>query len=96
MKQIINQVEFAELWASGMSGAKIAEHFGVSDNTVFSLRDKLDLSRRRKPGHGVAWRTPLDEAAPIPPRFTYAEAMKATAEGKSIRQALCEMHKRRA
>jgi hypothetical protein len=95
MKQIIDQAEFADLWASGMSGAKIAAHFGVSDNTVFSLRDKLDLPRRWRPSHG-RHATPLDEAAPIPPRFTYAEAMKATADGKSIRQALCEMHKRRA
>lgn len=45
---IVDDAEFFQMWRSGVSGPKIAAHFGVHINTVARHVRRLGMVKRRK------------------------------------------------
>lgn len=108
---ITDTATFVEMWNSRVSIDRMAEHFGVSRNTISRHARRIGLPPRevadKAPygtNKGQAWqrrkayiRRPIETPTkPRTARITYAEVI-ALADLKKLtyRQALCQLHRTR-
>lgn len=76
--QKINEAEFMQLHADGMTDPELAKHFGVSKATIQEFRKRRGLSYN---GRGKRWKRGKSKSAPTsPPKWTRAKRIKLIRE----------------
>jgi IS30 family transposase len=85
--------ELRRLHAAGWTSAEMARELGVTSSSICNALRRLATDARVQEERMSLVNEP--EPAPVAPRWSYATAQEFAAKGKTQKQALQEMHRRR-